>query len=149
MSKQSVTVTNKNSLLHLSEESGAPTRIVGPALGALAAGLSALTYYRYRRDISAARARISSGSQMVHTPCGSIEYAVAGNGPPILVIHGAGGGFDQGLQFTRPLINTGFKVIAVSRFGYLRTPLPSDASPIIQANAHAYLLDALKLAKHT
>lgn len=147
MSKQPVTVKKQNALLHLSEESDAPPRIAGPALGALAAGLTALTYYNYRRDIKAARARIASGSQMVHTPCGAIEYAVAGNGPPVLVIHGAGGGFDQGLQFAQPLIESGFKVIAVSRFGYLRTPLPANASPIVQADAYAYLLDALKLPK--
>ena len=34
---------------------------------------------------------------------------------------------------------------APSRFGYLRTPLPSDASPAAQADAHSCLLDALGL----
>src|SRR5438876_11377964 len=33
----------------------------------------------------------------------------------------------------------------MSRFGYLRTPMPADASPAAQAEAHACLLDALKL----
>jgi pimeloyl-ACP methyl ester carboxylesterase len=74
-----------------------------------------------------------------------IEYASVGAGLPVLVIHGAGGGFDQGLEFARPLVEHGFKVIAPSRFGYLRTPLPQDASPAAQADAHACLLDALKL----
>ena len=67
--------------------------------------------------------------------------------PLILVIHGAGGGFDQGLEFARPLVDAGFQVIAPSRFGYLRTPLPQDASPMAQADAHASLLDALQLEK--
>jgi len=63
----------------------------------------------------------------------------------VLLVHGAGGGFDQGLEFGRPLAERGFTVIAVSRFGYLRTPMPADAAPAAQADAHACLLDALKL----
>jgi pimeloyl-ACP methyl ester carboxylesterase len=68
---------------------------------------------------------------------------VAGDGPAILFVHGAGGGFDQGLDFGSPLVTSGFRVVAMSRFGYLRTPLPLDASPAAQADAHACLLDAL------
>lgn len=120
------------------------TAICFTAICALALAV-AFVYASYRRDIAAARARVASGSLIANTPCGPIEYAVAGNGPPVLVIHGAGGGFDQGLEFSRPLMENGFEVIAVSRFGYLRTPLPADASPAAQADAHACVLDALKL----
>jgi hypothetical protein len=35
----------------------------------------------------------------------------------------------------------------MSRFGYLRTPLPKDAAPAAQADAHACLLDALHLSR--
>jgi pimeloyl-ACP methyl ester carboxylesterase len=83
----------------------------------------------------------------VQTSCGPIEYATAGNGPPVLVIHGAGGGFDQGLAFGADLAVAGFRVIAMSRFGYLRTPLLADASPAAQADAHASLLDALDVPR--
>jgi pimeloyl-ACP methyl ester carboxylesterase len=38
-------------------------------------------------------------------------------------------------------------VIAMSRFGYLRTPLPADGSAEAQADAHACLLDALGLER--
>ena len=38
-------------------------------------------------------------------------------------------------------------MIAVSRFGYLRTPLPKDASAAAQADAHACLLDALNIKR--
>jgi pimeloyl-ACP methyl ester carboxylesterase len=38
-------------------------------------------------------------------------------------------------------------VIAMSRFGYLRTPRPADASPEAQADAHVCLLDALGIGK--
>ena len=77
------------------------------------------------------------------TPCGPIEYAAAGLGPPILLVHGAGGGFDQGVAIGAPLAARGHRVIAMSRFGYLRTPLPTDASAAAQADAHECLLDAV------
>ena len=100
-------------------------------------------FANYRSEIAMARARVATGAKVVRTPCGPIQYAVAGDGAPLLVIHGAGGGFDQGLDFVEPLIRSGFRVIAVSRFGYLGTPLPADASAPAQARAHACLLDAL------
>src|SRR5437588_3308098 len=111
------------------------------------AAAGALVYIAYRRDLKAAKARVSSGSKLETTSSGLIEYADVGTGAPVFVIHGAGGGFDQSLEFARPLIDGGFRVIAPSRFGYLRTPLPEDASPMAQADAHACLLDALKLDK--
>ncbi|MGJ7459023.1 hypothetical protein ACR80S_03370 [Halomonas sp. MA07-2] len=89
----------------------------------------------YQRDIRHARERITVGSQVVETPCGLIEYAVAGEGIPVLVVHGAGGGFDQGLDALEPLAGEGLQLIAMSRFGYLRTPLPTDASAAAQADA--------------
>jgi pimeloyl-ACP methyl ester carboxylesterase len=122
-------------------------RLFAATLLFLLVAASGVVWLRYRRDMAAARARISTGSQVVNTPCGPIEYAVAGEGIPLLGIHGAGGGFDQGLEFFRPLISRGFKVIAPSRFGYLRTPMPADASPMAQADAHACLLDALGMHK--
>jgi pimeloyl-ACP methyl ester carboxylesterase len=107
------------------------------------AGFVALTWVQYQREIRRERRRVSAGSQTVQTPCGLIEYAAAGSGPPVLVVHGAGGGYDQGLSLGLPLASRGLRVIAMSRFGYLRTPLPADASAAAQADAHACLLDAL------
>lgn len=122
-------------------------RAAAIVIGLLVAGLSGLTYTGYQRDIRQARERVSVGSQIAETPCGAIEYAVAGDGPPVLVVHGSGGGFDQGMDFATPLIRSGFRVIAMSRFGYLRTPLPADASAAAQADAHACLLDALNIRR--
>ena len=115
------------------------------AAAVVAGGLLALAYTRYRHDIDPAYARIARGSQIAPTPCGPIEYAVRGEGPPVLVVHGAGGGFDQGLELADSIARAGFRVIAVSRFGYLRTPLPANASAPAQADAHACLLDSLDL----
>src|SRR4051812_19355901 len=94
----------------------------------VAGGLLTSTYALYRRDIAPAYARISTGSQIAPSRCGPIEHAVKGEGPPVLVVHGAGGGFDQGLELGDSIARAGFRVIAMSRFGYLRTPLPTDAS---------------------
>ncbi len=98
---------------------------------------------QYRNDIRRARARVASGSQTIATRCGEIEYAAAGDGPAILMVHGAGGGFDQGMALAKAFVPMGYRVIAMSRFGYLRTPAPEHASIILQADAHACLLDAL------
>jgi 2-hydroxy-6-oxonona-2,4-dienedioate hydrolase len=115
------------------------------SLGVL--GMAGFTYASYQHDIRASRERVATGSRLAQTPCGPIEYAVAGEGPPVMLVHGAGGGFDQGLEFGAPLVRNGLQIIAMSRFGYLRTPLPHDASPAAQADAHACLLDALGVSR--
>jgi pimeloyl-ACP methyl ester carboxylesterase len=120
---------------------------VGSLTALLGAGLSAFAFLRYRRDLRRARERISGRSKIVDTRCGPIEYAMSGVGPPVLVVHGAGGGFDQGLDLAEPLVHSGFRAVAMSRFGYLRTPLPADSSAAAQADAHASLLDALEIPR--
>lgn len=122
-------------------------RAIFVVVGLLVAGLLWLTYARYQRDLREARERVAGGSQITQTPCGPIEYSVIGDGPPVLVVHGSGGGYDQGLDFGEPLATSGLRVIAMSRFGYLRTPLPADASAAAQADAHACLLDALHIKR--
>lgn len=121
------------------------TRALIALAGVVAAGISALAYVRYRRDLREAQDRVSAGGEIAWTACGPIEYALAGEGPPVLLVHGAGGGYDQALEFGMPLAARGFRIIAMSRFGYLRTPLPPDASATAQADAHASLLDELAI----
>ena len=111
------------------------------------AAVAALSFASYRRDIAAARARLAEKSRIAPTPAGLVEYGEEGAGEPLLLIHGAGGGFDQGLIIGRDF-GEGRRVIAPSRFGYLKTPVPEDASPAAQADAHAALLDYLDVA-HT
>jgi pimeloyl-ACP methyl ester carboxylesterase len=111
---------------------------------AAVAGLSmTAVVVAYQKDIRPIRARILAGSTIAETAAGKIEYAVAGTGMPLLSIHGAGGGYDQGLLIAHDLFGDRFRVIAPSRFGYLRTPVPRDASPAAQAAAAAALLDVL------
>ena len=103
--------------------------------------------WRFDRDITAAYARAAQNSVVVDTHCGLIEYQEAGTGTPLLVVHGSGGGHDQGMAFAGKLTQNGIRVIAMSRFGYLRTPMPLDASPAAQADAHVCLLDALRITQ--
>lgn len=105
------------------------------------------TYLSYQDDIRVARERVMSGSQVIQTACGPIEYATRGEGPPVLVIHGAGGGYDQGLFISEIFLNGDFRVIAPSRYGFLQTPVPINATPAAQADAYSCLLNALNISK--
>lgn len=99
---------------------------------------------RYRGEIRTVQEHIESlGSQVVKTNCGPIEYAQIGEGYPVLVVHGNGGGFDQGLSLSETYLGEGFQITAPSRFGYLGSPLPAGATPAQQADAYACLLDTL------
>jgi len=69
------------------------------ALGAAGVG----TYLAFRADMRVSRARLLAGSRVVPTARGPIEVAEAGDGPLVLVVHGAGGGFDQGMILARGL----------------------------------------------
>jgi pimeloyl-ACP methyl ester carboxylesterase len=101
----------------------------------------------YRGDLKRARDAAAKGGLIANTANGPIEYAERGTGLPLLTIHGAGGGFDQGLANAASLPGKDFRVIAPSRFGYLRTPIPKDASPAAQADAHLALLSSLNIPK--
>jgi len=103
--------------------------------------------WQFSRDLASATARAAQGSAVLTTRCGPIEVQQAGVGIPLLMVHGSGGGHDQGMDWARPLTRDGIRVIAMSRFGYLRTPRPADASPQAQADAHVCLLDALGIGK--
>lgn len=109
-------------------------------LGVLLPGLA--INRRYQADLKAARQRITSGAKIAETACGRVEYLDHGTGAPVLVIHGTGGGYDQG-DLLAQKIGGLYRYIVVSRFGYLGTPLPDDAGTAQQAEAHACLLDAL------
>lgn len=111
-----------------------------------AAGLAGTAVYlRYRKDLAAARERVAEGSRIVETELGLIEYGTAGHGSPVLVLHGAGGGYDQGILIGSMGMAEGFQVIAPSRFGYLNSPVPVECSLGAQADAYACLLDALEI----
>jgi 2-hydroxy-6-oxonona-2,4-dienedioate hydrolase len=121
-----------------------PTARIGVLINlAILFGLLMLGYRAYVSDVRVERARALSDGTIVQTSAGPIEYVTIGTGDPVLVVHGTGGGWDQGLYASRGLAPFGFQLIAPSRFGYLGTPMPPDHSPRAEADAFAALLDEL------
>lgn len=110
---------------------------LGLAAGALLGAVA------YRRDLNRAYQRVRSSGTVVASPYGAIEYAKGGTGPAVLVIHGGGGGYDQGELIAQAVLGEQFHWIAPSRLGYLRSTLPDGATWDDQAHAYAYLLDSL------
>jgi pimeloyl-ACP methyl ester carboxylesterase len=103
---------------------------------------------RYSIEINKARKRLASyGSRVIETDFGPIEYAQTGSGYPVLAIHGAMGGFDQGLWVANGFGLSGNRIIAVSRYGYLRSPVPKTPDLNHQADVYAGLLDLLGVQK--
>src|SRR5688500_12822262 len=112
---------------------------------ALAAGVAIPAFgmsLRYRRDLIAARARLAAVDRhVISTRWGAVEYAERGSGDPVLVVHGVFQNCVSGLLSVRDFSDRRF--IAPSRFGYLGSSMPLDATPAHQADALAALLDAL------
>lgn len=107
----------------------------------------AVTYPRCHREMEAMKARLLAGSEILKTGQGDIEYTVQGQGTPVMSLHGAGGGYDQGLWAAKVAFGDGYQIISVSRYGYLRTPIPKDASITTQAELCKELLDHLNIQK--
>ncbi|MGB3472464.1 MAG: alpha/beta hydrolase [Erythrobacter sp.] len=97
------------------------------------------------RAADARRAQLQEERSLATTRHGTIEYSTFGECAPVLVIHGAGGGFDQGRLLANAVGGDAARFIAVSRFGYLGSTLPEDASTTAQAEAIVDLLDALAI----
>lgn len=100
----------------------------------------------YERSIRRAEEALTSiPHAALETEFGTIEYAEAGEGPPVLALHGIFGGYNEVRFATGTWLGGGFRVIAPSRFGYLGSSLPADATVSMQAAAYAALLDALRI----
>ncbi len=122
--------------------SGAGSGVVAAVLGLLAL-LLVVGLLIYRWEMAEARERIEGGASIVESPFGPIQFSRSGEGAPVLVIHGAGGGFDQGELIAEAVLGDGFDAITPSRFGYLGSGAPEGASHDDQADALAWLLDHL------
>ena len=101
----------------------------------------------YARDMRKAYGRLRGRSTVVASPFGDIEYAEGGAGPDVLAIHGSGGGCDQGELFAEAVLGDGFRWVAPSRFGYLRSTFHDRATFAEQADAYACLLDRLGVGR--
>jgi pimeloyl-ACP methyl ester carboxylesterase len=116
-------------------------------LGGLALAGGGYATGAFREARGQADSRLFGQGAVIATRAGALEYAVAGDGPPVMMIHGTGGGFDQGLLFATALRQRGFRIIAPSRFGYLGSTFPDDASPAHQADTLVELLDHLGIER--
>lgn len=85
--------------------------------------------------------------QIAETAHGPIENDVAGDGAPVLVVHGSPGGCDQGRAMAGALPPEHFRTVAVSRPGYLRTDLKGREGLDAQADLLAALLDTLEIER--
>ena len=54
-------------------------------------------------------------SRVVATKNGLMEYAMIGDGPVVMAVHGMPGGFDQGIFGFDWIANAGFRLLAPSR----------------------------------
>ena len=119
-------------------------------VAALAVGVAIPVFsllLRYRRYLKAASARVAGTERhVVSTPWGAVEYAERGSGAPVLVVHGIFQNCLSGLFSVRDLF-ADRRVIAPSRFGYLGSSMPPNATPAAQADALAALLDALDIGQ--
>jgi len=102
----------------------------------------------FQRDMQEIRARLAE-VDVARTALGPVAFASGGQGAPVLAIHGAGGGHDQGQLLAKAFLPDGYRWIAPSRFGYPGSPMPADASTGAQADAFAALLDELGIYRVT
>ena len=120
-------------------------RLVG-ATGIVIGGVGVVALVRrFRADDTAARARVEAVDRRVaSTSFGDVEYALDGESSPLLVVHGIFGGRDAGLlSFDHILADR--RVISPSRFGYLGSAIPTQATPARQADAFVELFDHLDI----
>lgn len=105
-------------------------------------------YRKILNDMKAAQQRIRNlNSKVFHSQYGDIEYILSGEhtNPTILVSHGITGGVDQAKGIAETYLFKEYQFLFISRFGYLKSDLPKDATPKMQADVYKKLLDHLKI----
>jgi pimeloyl-ACP methyl ester carboxylesterase len=112
------------------------------AMVALLAG-AILVSALFTRDMNRAYERVRDNGTVISSAFNDIEFTEAGEGVDVLVIHGSGGGYDQGELIAQAVLGDGFHSITPSRFGYLRSSFHAGATWDDQAHAYAHLLDHL------
>jgi pimeloyl-ACP methyl ester carboxylesterase len=126
-----------------------PKRRAFKALGVLTGLLIAavgVAWVRFRQNMDDARARLAAQpTQIYKSKYGDIQYQVVGSGPTVLVSHGITGGVDQAEAMVTQwrMLPDDYRFVYVSRFGYLESSVPDDATSRLQAAAYRELLDHL------
>jgi pimeloyl-ACP methyl ester carboxylesterase len=118
-----------------------------PLLPILTAAATTVVLVKFRLSMRAERSRLQGRSTVIPSPYGDIEYIEHGFGSDVLVIHGSGGGFDQGELLANLVLDDQFHCIIPSRFGYLQSTFHEGANWEDQAHAYAHLLDQLNIER--
>jgi pimeloyl-ACP methyl ester carboxylesterase len=82
-------------------------------------------------------------TEFLETGQGPVEFAHAGDGAPVLFVHGTPGGIDTSMAMAQFLIDAGHAVVAPARPGYQGTPLDLGRTIDEQADLLAELMSAL------
>jgi len=86
---------------------------------------------------------------ITQTAVGPIQHIDAGQGAALLSLHGGLGGFDQSWLLAQAFFGEPepWRVLALSRPGYLDTPLTTGRTSEAQADAYVALLDKLGIER--
>lgn len=120
--------------------------LIGGTLGVATTAVANVSR-RYQHWKQQQKQRLESESQLIETARGQVEYRLEGDGPAVLLIHGSPGGYDQAMALAHFLALHDYTTLAVSRPGYLRTPLVSGKTPEEQADLYALVLDMLNISQ--
>jgi pimeloyl-ACP methyl ester carboxylesterase len=86
-------------------------------------------------------------SRKAMTALGAVEYVEIGDGPVVIALHGAMGGYDQSLILAQTIGDSDHRYIAMTRPGYLGTPMSSGKTSEQQGDLIASLLDTLSVTQ--
>ncbi len=84
-------------------------RWVGLSVGGVIIFTVGAMYVAYSRDMQTRLKRMSTESQVIPTGHGPLEFTTWGSGPAVLVVHGAGGGYDQARSIAKAFGGGGFR----------------------------------------
>lgn len=99
------------------------------------------TFYFWKKEVIN---DLPKNSLVINTDKGEVEYTLIGNSDKyMLLVHGSPGSVF--VEESKPFVDKGFTVLAISRPGYYKTPLTSGETPKAQAALYKSLLDKLKI----
>lgn len=104
---------------------------------------------RYFQCVNKAEGRLDvykKISSTIKTSYGNMNYIDRGEGETVLVCHGICGGYDQAYDVLKDREDD-YRIIAPSRFGYLGSDMPKNATVKEQVKAYVELLDELGIEK--
>jgi pimeloyl-ACP methyl ester carboxylesterase len=89
--------------------------------------------------------RLQINLSRIQTPRGPVEFAVAGDGPPVLYFHGTPCSSSLAIEMEQQLVADKFQLIVPQRPGYYGTPLGDRVTTADCAEMAAHVLEHLKV----